>query len=144
MQTPSAMCLGLFFFVSNRGGREKEGDCFIPDRIKQMTKEGDFKLLKIQVFPPVIHPMLSVFWDPLFVYDFILNFRFLWTKQSWVLVFSWGVLFLFSFAACFVSSHFHPHTCLLRLNIHCHEYKQKVKKLLQRIEGPHFPFISLL
>ena len=54
-------------------------------------------------------------------------------------------LFCFAFVACFVSSHFHHlQTCVLKVNIHCDGCKQKVKKLLQRIEGAPFLFTSLV
>ncbi|KAI3453107.1 hypothetical protein Pfo_009770 [Paulownia fortunei] len=83
-----------------------------------MTKDEDFKLLKIQVFSFSINTFYLSLKPTFYVY--------LYSKVMFC-------LFLMKSPAFYTS--FLLQTCALRVNIHCDGCKQKVKKILQRIEG---------
>lgn len=139
--TPFTVCLRSLFFGCKQREREKRERVSFQTALKKWLKKKTLSSLKSRSFSLIQH-MLSVFLlRHLFCFFFLFfKFHILWTRQSCLLVFSWGI-FLFSLLGCFVSSHFHLQTCVLKVNIHCDGCKHKVKKLLQRIEGPPFSLL---
>jgi hypothetical protein len=86
----------------------------------RMTRDEDFKLVKIQV---PLYPS-----SPLSALSVLLS-----AVCGFVRELNCSCLGLF---ACFLQTH------VLRVNIHCDGCRHKVKKLLQKIEGTHAQLFS--
>lgn len=114
-----------------------------------MTKDEDFKLLKIQVVLSMLTHILSLRLFYLFIRSFCTASKVgYWSFPLFLLLlFALFLLLFFSLHLVLIVFFFffYLQTCVLKVNIHCDGCKQKVKKLLQRIEGAHFlPLFHLI
>lgn len=112
--------------------------CFSSNTTQEMTKDGDFKLLKIQVLFFLLCYLFCLAKSFTFMSFFFLFYDFCVCIRNFLLKMS----VLFAVFVCIVSFH-SLQTFVLRVNIHCDGCKHKVKKLLQRIEGTVILLITM-